>query len=68
MSGEIEVQEQDLETTSRANVVRHGAGCIVMMDEKPFALDAETAMRLAWDLCVMFQDVRQQSVDPRRQE
>lgn len=58
MSGEIEVQEQRTETATRANVAPHGEGCILIVGDKSFALDAETAMRLAWDLCVMFQEAR----------
>jgi len=54
----IEVQEQQIEAANHASVVRHGDGCIVMLGQKPFALDAETAMRSAWDLCVMFQNAR----------
>jgi hypothetical protein len=62
MPDDIEVQEERLETAKQAAAVRHGAGCVVMMGEKAFALDAETAMRLAWDLCVMFQDARAQPI------
>lgn len=58
MTRGIEVGEQLLVPASRAEVVRHGDGCILLLGDKSFIVDASTAIRLAWDLCVMFQNSR----------
>lgn len=55
MSFGIEVNEKTIELTYAAEALRHSNGCLLLLDGKPFLIDEQTAVRLAWDLCVMFQ-------------
>lgn len=56
----IEVEEQCSDAAVGAEVIRHKDGCILLLGGKPFVMDGPTAVRLAWDLCVMFQDSQKQ--------
>lgn len=60
LNRDIEVEERSIEPVEAAEAVRHGDGCLLLLNGKPFMVDEKTAVRLAWDLCVMFQESKPQ--------
>lgn len=57
MTRGIEVAEH-LELVTEAMAIRHSEGCLLLLGGKPILVDEQTAIQLAWDLCVMFQESR----------